>query len=272
MPVNTQKKKSLQPNSAAAMAMGRTKAAPSRRTPVARSRRHARYASGSIVVAATCLASVAPAAARPAPALRPRSASNTAAHISGSMNTSKLAAWLSSTTSPTLATRYSSAAANAARSPHRRLAIAASSNAVATCAADGQQPDPHQLVGAGDASGGRVEVRDQRRLAIDHVVVQVATVVDHSRLRGEERFVGVQDLRAHEAGKVRDRGDDDDDDREPPARDPAVRGGARWFSVDDLHGTDSLAPTSPGPCRGSGRIAAARPGEPFPSDHCGAWP
>ena len=90
--MNTQKKKSPQPNSKATSVIGRTNAAVSRMRPASRCRCHARYASGSIVVAATCLANVAAAAATPDASTRSRSASSIAAHINVNMNTSKFAA------------------------------------------------------------------------------------------------------------------------------------------------------------------------------------
>ena len=54
---------------------------------------------------ATCLANVAAATAIPAAVGFRRSANSIDAVMSGSMNTSKFAGWLSSSTSPPLATR-----------------------------------------------------------------------------------------------------------------------------------------------------------------------
>ena len=48
----------------------------------------------------------------------------------------------------------------------------------------------------------------------------MAAVVEDLRLRGEERFVGVQHLGADEPGQMRDRGHEHHDSHEAPTREP----------------------------------------------------
>jgi len=92
LPVNTQKVKSWGPKTAAARAIGAANAAPSTATDRQRRTRHTRNTSGRSVTAAVCLVSVASPRVAPAAAGRRRMPSSIAAVMTGSMNTSKLAA------------------------------------------------------------------------------------------------------------------------------------------------------------------------------------
>ena len=131
MPVNTQKKKSWNPISAATTRIGTANEIPSNTTPRVRRTRQASHASGNRVVAAVCFASVATASVAPATACRRRIPKIMAAVNSGSMKTSKFAACASSGRNAVAAKRYMTPTATAVHPRrNRRRASIARSNAV----------------------------------------------------------------------------------------------------------------------------------------------
>ncbi len=85
----------------------------------------------------------------------------------------------------------------------------------------GDDADAREVVAPGDREDRGVDVRHERRLAVDRVVVQPTTVVDHLGLGREEGLVGVED-RNGERGKAEPDGQEEEraeDEWQPPARD-----------------------------------------------------
>ena len=174
--------------------------------------------------AAVCFVSVASASATPLAGVRRRAANTNAAVISGSMNTSKFAASASCGKNADAARRYSSAAAAAAhRHRNRRRASDASNNAGRDLGEHGDHAHRGEIVGAGHREHRRVEVRHERRLAVDGVDVEATTVAEHLGLGREVRLVGVEDpfreARDPQHHRQRDDRQDQRQDRDPaPAR------------------------------------------------------
>ncbi len=83
-----------------------------------------------------------------------------------------------------------------------------------------------QRGGAEKREGRRVDVRHERRLAVDRVLVELAAVADHLRLCGDERLVGVEH-RDEERGHAEHEGDSEQDQEHPRQLAPRRPGGAR---------------------------------------------
>ncbi len=99
-----------------------------------------------------------------------------------------------------------------------------------------------QVVRAEQLERGGVHVRNERRLAVGRLLVELAAVLDHLGLGGEERLVGVEDV-DEERREPQEHGERQDDDDQ--ARDVTATPGTDRLGVpsggDDLHGLDELS-------------------------------